>query len=176
QYQNIDDRYVDTGLKVTIENTATQQIWEDYVSLRFFEGQYQWTLKAESTEGNSNAALHGFLVYPDKVCQYFDINDNAAKTILVPTFKEDDNYILVFSGAVAGGTLAESTEMYYTMQEGDSPMGIDKSDKASLTFGGDNNTEINAYPVDKDHFQGYLSEGKIKYFLISGKTVVPYSN
>ncbi|MBR6060688.1 MAG: hypothetical protein IKP67_01320, partial [Spirochaetales bacterium] len=87
QYQDIDDGYADTELKITIENTETNQIWEDYISLRFFKGQYQWTINAESTEGNSSAALHGFLVYPDKVCQYFDINDNSHKTILVPSFR-----------------------------------------------------------------------------------------
>ncbi|MBQ3921660.1 MAG: hypothetical protein II707_00060, partial [Spirochaetales bacterium] len=172
QKQTIAAGYVDTGLKVTIKNTDTNEVWEDFVPLRFFKGQYHWTIKAESTENNSNAALHGFLIYPDKSSQYFDVNDKSDKTIKVPSFGLTEDYLLVFSGATFGETLAESTAMYYTVQEGDNAMNINRSDEDSLTFGGSNNTEDAAFAAYSD-FQAYLAEGKIKYFKIRGSNAVP---
>ncbi|MBQ3921924.1 MAG: hypothetical protein II707_01410, partial [Spirochaetales bacterium] len=147
QYNNIADGYIDTGLKVSIENkdAEEEELWEDYVPLRFFKGQYHWTINADSTENNNNADLHGFLIYPDKSSQYFYVNDKSHKTIIVPSFKTNEDYLLVFSGATFGETLAESSAMFYTVQEGDNAMTIDKTDGDSVTFGGNNNTEGSAF-------------------------------
>ena len=171
QYNNIDNGYIDTGLKVTIKNTETDQVWEDYVPLRFFKGQYHWTINADSTEHNNNAALHGFLIYPDKSSQYFYVNDKSDETIRVPSFKTNEDYLLIFSGATFGETLAESSAMYYTVIEGDHAKDINRSDEDSITFGGNNNTEQSAFAIYSE-FQAYLAEGKIKYFKIRGSNAI----
>ena len=67
-YGSMTEPYVDTGITVTIQNPFTGQEWKDYIPLRFFKGTIPITIAAKNPENNSNAALNGFVIYPDGLC------------------------------------------------------------------------------------------------------------
>ena len=77
-YGDISMPYVDTGINVTIKNPKTNQEWRDYVPLRFFKGAIPITISAKSTEANPDAALNGFIIYPDGNNQFFAIKENSS--------------------------------------------------------------------------------------------------
>lgn len=171
-YGEITKPYVDTGINVTIENPLTNQEWTDYIPLRFFKGTIPITIAAKNPEDNNNAALNGFVIYPDGNNQFFAINNNNSRVLFVPTFGIEKPYMLVFSGATVTSTLSDSTEMYYTVEpasllpkaiitEGDSD-----ELREYITFGGDNHSESKAYDVT-NAFESYLSEGEIDYYKIT---------
>ena len=177
---SITEGYIDTGLIVKVQNAETLRTWEDFVPLRFYAGLVPITIAGESVESNSDAALNGFVVYPDGNSQFFSVPQSGSKTIFVPSFKYDKKFILAFSGATVQGTLSNSTEMLYTVAIGSSKKkDVDMTASAfspSVRFGeggNKNETEETAFEVTED-FQAYLSDGEIDYFKfgIESKEVV----
>lgn len=171
EYGDLTEPFIDTGLNVIIRNPITNQEWTDFIPLRFFREAIPITIAAKNPENNKNAALNGFIIYPDGNNLFFSIKNDSNKTILVPTFGSDKKYMLVFSGATVTSQLSNSTEMYYTVNPGTltpRPV-ITQGDESILTyirFGGNNHTENAAYSVTSD-FEAYLSDGEIDYYSIS---------
>lgn len=170
EYGDLSEPFIDTGLNVIIRNPITNQEWTDFIPLRFFREKIPITIAAKNPENNKNAALNGFIIYPDGNNQFFSIKNDSNKTIFVPTFGSDKNYMLVFSGATVTSQLSNSTEMYYTVNPGaltPRPV-VTQGDESILTyipFGGKNHTENTAYSVTSD-FEAYLSDGEIDYYSI----------
>lgn len=170
-YGELSEPYVDTGLIITIENPLTNQTWEDYIPLRFFKGTIPITIAAKNPENNNNAALNGFVIYPDGNNQFFAIKHNDCKPIFVPTFGSEKPYKLVFSGATVTAQLSDSTEMFYTVEPASlTPRTVvtDGMDaiRTYIPFGGNNHSENNAYSVTEG-FEAYLNEGEIDYYSIN---------
>ena len=176
-YGDLATPYVDTGIIVTIKNP--KQEWKDYIPLRFFKGTIPITIAAKNPENNSNAALNGFIIYPDGNNQFFTISHNSCKPIFVPTFGKEKPYMLVFSGATVTSQLDDSTEMYYTVEpatlsprtvvtDGDLDTIVDY-----ISFGGENHSETAAYNVTKG-FEAYLSDGEIDYYKITADSDTYY--
>ena len=169
-YGDITDPFIDTGLDITITNPKTGQEWVDYVPLRFYKGLIPVTVAAKSPENNNNAALNGFIIYPDGNNQFFTVNNNSSKILLVPTFGEQEEYKIVFSGATTSAQLSDSTEMFYSVAPSSN---VEKSiDLANcdaqtlagyMNFAGSNQIEDAAYEVNGD-FIAYLSDGEIDYY------------
>ena len=174
-YGELSEPYIDTGLIVTLTNSTGQE-WNDYIPLRFFKGTIPITISAKNPENNTNAALNGFVIYPDGNNQFFAIDHNACKPIFVPTFGSDKPFKLVFSGATVTSKLDDSTEMYYTVEAGSVKprdvvtsvsQGTTKEELNSyMIFGGENHSEQTAFSVTEG-FEAYLSEGEIDYYTIS---------
>ncbi len=171
-YGSITEPFVDTGITITIKNPTTGQQWKDYIPLRFFKGLVPITVSCQSPEKNDQAALNGFIIYPDGNNQFFSVKNNASKVLYVPSFGEDKQYKMVFSGATVTSTLSDSTEMYYTVAPGttkirevDTNSGDINKLIEYLTFGGNNHREDNAYNTTES-FQAYLSEGEIDYYTL----------
>ena len=168
-YGELTKPYVDTGITVTIQNPFTKQEWKDYIPLRFFKGTIPITIAAKNPENNANAALNGFVIYPDGNNQFFAIKNNDAKPIFVPTFGTEKPYMLVFSGATVTSQLGESTEMFYTVEPISTKLRnvITKGSEIDkyMIFGGNNHSETTAYPVTEG-FEAYLLEGEIDYYTI----------
>ena len=112
---SVSSGYLDTGINVTITNLKTRKQWVDFIPMRFFKGLVPLSIAAESTESNNNAALNGFIIYPDGNNSFFTIPSGGDKTIFVPSFGLLQDYLLVFSGATVEGSLNLSTEMFYTV-------------------------------------------------------------
>ena len=171
EYGDLTEPFIDTGLNVIIRNPITNQEWTDFIPLRFFREAIPITIAAKNPENNKNAALNGFIIYPDGNNLFFSIRNDSSKTIYVPTFGSDNKYMLVFSGATVTSQLSNSTEMYYTVNPGTltpRPV-ITQGDESILTyipFGGKNHTEKTAYSVTSD-FEAYLSDGEIDYYSIA---------
>ena len=170
-YGQISEPFIDTGITVTIKNPMTKQEWNDYIPLRFFKGTIPVTVAAKNPENNKNAALNGFIIYPDGNNQFFAIPHNQSKVLYVPTFESTKNYMLVFSGATVSSTLSNSTEMYYTVVTGSTiprtvvTDGMDAIE-TYIPFGGNNHSEDTAFEV-KESFEAYLNEGEIDYYSIA---------
>ena len=168
-YGDLDEPYVDTGITVTINNPFTGQEWKDYIPLRFFKGTIPITIAAKSHENNTNAALNGFIIYPDGNNQFFAIWHNDCKPIFVPTFGIDKPYMLVFSGATVTSELSNSTEMFYTVEPASltlRPIVTSGPDLAGhMVFGGENHSETTAYAVTEG-FEAYLRKGETDYYTI----------
>lgn len=172
-YGNLTQPFVDTGVTITIRNPATGQEWKDYVPLRFFKGMIPIAVSGQSTEKNDQAALNGFIIYPDGNNQFFCVKNNSSKILYVPSFGKEKKYMMVFSGATVTSTLSDSTEMYYTVAPGttkirevDTKSGdVDKMIEYMM-FGGNNHSEDNAYNTTES-FQAYLSEGEIDYYTLN---------
>ena len=109
-YGEIEEPFIDTGIKITLRNAKTNQQWEDYVPLRFYKGLIPITVAAKSTEQN-NKALNGFIIYPDGNNQFFTVEDNSSKILFVPTFGSDKKYKMVFSGATVTSELFMSVSI-----------------------------------------------------------------
>jgi uncharacterized repeat protein (TIGR02543 family) len=169
-YGELDVPYIDTGISVTIQNPFTGQEWSDYIPLRFFKGTIPITIAAKNPENNNNAALNGFVIYPDGNNQFFAIPNNTAKPIFVPTFGSNKPYMLVFSGATVTSQLDDSTEMYYTVEPASltlRPVVTSGSEILNyIPFGGQNHSEDTAYSVTQG-FEAYLREGEIDYYSIT---------
>ena len=169
-YGELDVPYIDTGISVTIQNPFTGQEWSDYIPLRFFKGTIPITIAAKNPENNNNAALNGFVIYPDGNNQFFSIPNNNAKPIFVPTFGSNKPYMLVFSGATVTSQLYDSTEMYYTVEPASltlRPVVTSGSEILNyIPFGGQNHSEDKAYAVTQG-FEAYLREGEIDYYSIT---------
>ncbi|MCQ2592030.1 MAG: SUMF1/EgtB/PvdO family nonheme iron enzyme [Treponema sp.] len=169
---DLSEAYIDTGINVTIRNPKTKQEWADYIPLRFFKGLIPITVAAQNPEENNEAALNGFIIYPDGNNQFFSVKNNSSSILMVPTFGNNGNYMMVFSGATVTSELSDSTEMYYSVAAGSSKMkDINLSVgwellESYMTYGGDNNSENNAYFAHED-FTSYLSEGEIDYYTIT---------
>ena len=169
-YGDLSKPYVDTGITVTIQNPFTGQEWKDYIPLRFFKGTIPITIAAKNPENNNNAALNGFVIYPDGNNQFFAINNNDVKPIFVPTFGRTKPYMLVFSGATVTSQLDDSTEMFYTVE----PTSVNARRIITsgneilkyIPFGGDNHSEESAFTV-MEGFEAYLREGEIDYYKIT---------
>jgi hypothetical protein len=174
-YATLNDPYIDTGISVLIRNPTTDQEWTDFIPLRFFKTTLPVTVSAKSPQNNSNAALNGFIIYPDGNNQFFSIPDSTYKSIYVPSFPENKSFMLVFSGATVTWTLSDSTEMYYTVAVGKvSAKNVvttsDSIDELSgyIAFGGENHTENDAYFVEND-FEAYLQDGEIDFYIFNVK-------
>ena len=175
--QTVENSYIDALIKVNITNPGKGKVWEDCISLRFYEGQYVWTVAADADIVKADAVLNGFIVYPDGNSQFFKANKGGSAIIRVPSFKKDESYLMVFSGATVEGALSNSTEMYFDVIEGYYQSLSVKKDTANLTFGEPNYTEQTAKEISgKCDFEAYLDKGAIKNFKIYGTSVVPYSN
>ena len=179
-YGEISAPYVDTGINVTIKNPLTNQEWTDYIPLRFFKGTIPITIAAKNPENNNQAALNGFVIYPDGNNQFFAIKNNSSRSVFVPTFGIDKPYMLVFSGATVTSTLSDSTEMYYTVETATTtPRSVVTEGEIDeilgyISFGGNNHSETSAYEVTKG-FEAYLSEGEIDYYTITADSSDFYS-
>ena len=169
-YGEMNKPYVDTGISVTIQNPFTGQEWKDFIPLRFFKGTIPITIAAKSHENNTNAALNGFVIYPDGNNQFFAIKHNDCKPVFVPTFGSDKPYMLVFSGATVTNILSDSTEMYYTVEPASlafRPIVTSGSEITTyILFGGNNHSEDDAYKVTEG-FEAYLRKGEIDYYSIT---------
>lgn len=164
------ESYLDTGLIVTVKNAVTEKTWQDYVPLRFFKGLVPITVAAESVEENADAALNGFVIYPDGNSQFFSVPDKGDKTIYVPTFGIEQSYTLAFSGATIEGSLSKSTEMLYTVASG--TCAKKEIDTAAMAFidavqygetGSGNGSEDNATVADSE-FEAYLADGDVDFY------------
>ena len=178
-YGEITQPYVDTGITVTIKNPFTNQEWKDYIPLRFFKGTIPITIAAKNPENNNNAALNGFVIYPDGNNQFFAIKNNSCSAVFVPTFGATKPYMLVFSGATVTSQLDDSTEMYYTVEPATlSPRSVITDGDLDvilpyITFGGNNHSETTAYSVTEG-FEAYLREGEIDYYKITADSDTYY--
>ena len=173
------ESYLDTGLIVTVKNAVTEKTWQDYVPLRFFKGLVPITVAAESVEENTDAALNGFVIYPDGNSQFFSVPDKGDKTIYVPTFGSDQPYTLAFSGATIEGTLSKSTEMLYTVASGTwTKKEIDTAATAFINAvqygetGSGNGSEDNATVADSE-FEAYLADGDVDFYLLGLNCLLP---
>ena len=175
QFGSIYQSYVDTGLKVTIKDSKTSREWSDYIPLRFYKGLMPVTIEARSTENNAEAALNGFIIYPDGNTQFFSVSDNTRKVLYVPTFGSSKNYLLAFSGATVSGELSESTEMFYTVSICSStPKKVVVSGNeafAAMQFGENNETEDTAYIINNE-FEAYIADGDIDFFKFEAESSV----
>ncbi len=178
KYGDITEPFIDTGLDITVTNPKTGQEWVDYVPIRFYKGLVPVTVSAKSPENNNNAALNGFIIYPDGNSQFFTVNNNSSKILLVPFFGEQEKYEIVFSGATTSAQLSNSTEMFYSVSTcSNTSKDIDLShcDASTLagymTFAGSNQTEDTAYEINDD-FIAYLSDGEIDYYSFKANTNV----
>lgn len=171
KYGDLTEPFVNTGIKITIENPLTYQEWSDYIPLRFFKGLIPITVAGQSPESNNQAALNGFIIYPDGNNQFFSVLNNSSQILFVPSFGNDKRYMMVFSGATVTSTLSDSTEMYYTVAPGttktrDVETLVDKTVlREYMRFGGNNHSEEKAYDTTES-FQAYLSLGEIDYYSI----------
>ena len=176
-YGELSSVYKDVSLDVRVENIMTGRVWVDYVPLRFFAGDMPISIAGKSTEGNTNAALNGFVIYPDGNSKFFTVSDNSNKTLYVPVFGKDHKYEMVFSGATVTGELSDSTEMYYTVVfDSATPVEVDfKDTKDAFKFGEPNDSEIKAFDVSQyfsenegvKSFKAYLAEDDIDFYLFS---------
>ncbi|MCQ2592139.1 MAG: Ig-like domain-containing protein [Treponema sp.] len=175
-YGTLASTYKDVELIVQIQNLATERVWNDYVPLRFFAGDMPITINTEeAAEENLNAALNGFLIYPDGNSKFFTVPARTSKTLYVPVFGPAKEYTMVFCGATVTGDLDDGTEMFYTVAcDSVTPMDVDLDLKKFYKYGEPNNKESDAFRVIED-FEAYLGDGDIDYYLItatSSSTVV----
>ena len=167
---DIDAAHIDAGIKVTIENVAADQIWVDYVPMRFYRQTVFFTVKALSPDNNDDAELKGFIIYPDGNSQYFSVGNNQYSTIEVPEFGDDEPYLMAFCGATPNSGLY-STEMYYTVICGQHPLDINLSESGTqlaeyILFGEPNNSQPTAHSVTSA-FQAYLHAEDIDYYRVT---------
>ena len=164
--------FVDTRIKISIKNTKAGQEWDDYVPLRFYKEKLPITVAAKNPEGNMTARLNGFVIYPDGNNQYFNVQNNSSKTLYVPSFGSDKEYMMVFSGATVSTDLYDSTEMYYSVVPCSTeakPVNLSTVNWQTLLsyqdYGGDNHSEATAFSAETE-FIAYLCEGEIDYYTI----------
>ena len=176
-YGSLSSKYEDIVLDVKVKNLETKRVWVDYVPLRFFAGDMPISIAGKSTENNPNAALNGFVIYPDGNSQFFTVGNNSNRTLYVPIFGNGHKYEIVFSGATVSGNLSKSTEMYYTVAfDSQIPVKVDvNAVEEAYDFGEPNNSETKAFNInkyfadngiiDKKDFEAYLQKGDIDFYL-----------
>jgi uncharacterized protein YjdB len=173
--KDFSDAYIDTKIIVNVHSLT--RTWEDYIPLRVYSGNATFTIAASSQVYNTKAALNGFIIYPDGNNQFFTVSHNMTTKINVPRFKNNDSYILVFSGATTDGELDDTTELFYTVSFDATKKEFTYNDSsisaqeqiAIINFGetsGGNETEDTAYSVS-EAFEAYISEGEIDFFKIN---------
>ena len=174
QIGSFSEPYIDVEINVNIY--IGDKEWNDLISFRAFRGQMPITISAKSIEGNQNARLKGFLIYPDKNHKYFSIANNSSAKLYVPTFSKNygDEFMMVFCGAATATSLKDSTEMHYSVAfDTETPRnivttGIEANQYKNYgeTLGG-NNTENSAYDIqDETSFQAVLHDKDIDYYKI----------
>ena len=175
-FGELTEPYIDTGIIIKIINKNGKK-WDDYIPLRFFRGVYPIAIAAKNSRNNNNAALNGFVIYPDGNNQFFAIPHNNSKVVFVPTFKSEEPYLLVFSGATVTTQVDQNTEMFYTVEPGsmDAKSVITSGSGifTILSYGGDNDSEINA-PTEMNGFEAYISSKEIDYYKIQNAGNVWY--
>ncbi len=163
--------FINTGLNIRITN-ITDEVWEDYVPLRFYRGLIPITVATKSPSKNSTSKLNGFVIYPDGNNQYFSIDNNSSMILLVPTFGKDEKYKMVFSGAETAQNADEGTEMYYSVVPGKSTeKEINLNTEVSVRnewkkHGEPNDSEQDEFYAENE-FIAYLASGDIDYYTIS---------
>lgn len=169
---SLSEAYIDTGLNIAVTNLKTGKTWVDFVPLRFHRGLVPVTVAAKSTENNADAALNGFVIYPDGNSQFFAVPDGGYKTLYVPSFGASNPCTLAFSGATVEDELSASTEMFYTVVFG-STTKQDVIVPSTLTvaqtyyaYGEPNDTESNAFVASR-YFEAYLGDGDIDFFSVN---------
>ncbi|MBR6198927.1 MAG: SUMF1/EgtB/PvdO family nonheme iron enzyme, partial [Spirochaetales bacterium] len=165
---DIDKGYVDALIKIRIVNVFEGSAWEDYVPLRFHSGWHCFTVNAQNPDGNANASLKGYIIYPDGNSQYFSVNHNQSTTIAVPAFGDDEPFLMAFCGAAANADLF-STEMHYTVISGAYPLAINDSleeYRSHVLFAEPNDTQDRAFTAESA-FQAYLHAGDIDYYKVT---------
>ena len=186
KYGALVNDYVNTEIKIEVQNQNTYRTWIDYVPLRFFAGQMPISIAATTTEGNTES-LNGFLIYPDGNSTFFKVPGNGdvdkngtsykddnyiltSQTIYVPIFGKlsEVPYKMVFCGADVNGDLQKSKEMFYTVNF-DSEIATKPDTKVSL-YGSKyepNNDELAAQKISEKEFEAYLSHGDIDFYTIN---------
>ena len=165
--------FMDTKLNVNILNST--RTWEDYIPLRVYSNKATFTIAASSQMNNTSAALNGFIIYPDGNNQFFTVSHGKDKQVEVPLFKQDDSYILVFSGATTEGSLEETTELFYTVSFNQNKKeftydNVSSGDDLQTIMnrgesGTGNETEDTPYHVTKA-FEAYITEGDVDFYTI----------
>ena len=166
----INSAYIDTGISVNIENVADGKTWTDYVPIRFYKNKVPVTIATVSQNGNTQAKLNGFIIYPDGNSQYFNLSNNCYRTIYVPNFGSEKPFILAFCGAMAEGSYEKSTEMFYTVVIGSTDYKtLTKDMRTAYPYGetyGENDSEITAYETSDTEFEAYLAVDEIDFYKI----------
>lgn len=113
-----DTAILETGVKVKV-SASNGLVWNDFVPVKFHKGLYPINISAVTNAKNDSSVLNGFVIYPDNNTKFFIVDQSiTGRTIFVPSFDEDEHYMLVFSGATASKILSSSTEMFYTVAPG----------------------------------------------------------
>ena len=162
--------YVDTGLTVEITNGVTGDVWEDYIPLRFFSSALPITFSGESIKNNENGALNGFIIYPDGNSKFFAVRSGGKKTVYVPLFNSQDEYIIAFSGATITKNLDSNAEVFYGVNIGSTYATSLVTSGSNVTsyqrYGGENHSIVSAYKINSYNgsFEAYLSSGEADYY------------
>lgn len=169
-YTGTEAGYIDTGLIVEITNGETEEVWEDYIPLRFFSSVIPLTFCGQSIKNTENGALNGFIIYPDGNSKFFAVRSGGKKTVYVPLFNDNDEYTIAFSGATITKNLDNTAEVFYGINIGSTSQTTLETSGQNVTayqqFGGNNHSIINAYeiPASKASFEAYLSSGEADYY------------
>ena len=177
-YGELKSIYKDVELDVRVENLDTGRVWVDYIPLRFFAGDMPVSIAAKATMTNPDAALNGFVIYPDGNSKFFTVAEDKNTTLWIPIFGSGHEYEMVFCGATVSGNLADSTEMYYTVAfDNTNPKTVDLGAiRDAYNFGegeNGNNSEASAFDITKyfadndvedKSFEAYLKEGDIDFY------------
>ena len=169
-YSGTESGYVDTGLIVEITNGETEEVWEDYIPLRFFSSVLPVTFNGESIKNTENGALNGFIIYPDGNSKFFAVRSGGKKTVYIPLFNYTDEYTIAFSGATITKNLDNNAEVFYGINIGStSEVPLETSGQNVTSYqqaGGNNHSIKNAYDISKDEasFEAYLSSGEADYY------------
>lgn len=183
-FGSFSDPYIDVeiSVKITIfgESGKANRVWDDVVSLRVFRGQMPVTIAAQGIENNPNSRLKGFLIYPDQNHKHFSLKNNTSATLYVPTFSAaaGDEFKMVFCGAATADSLADSTEMYYSVAfDSLEPRDIVTTGINVGTYiyygeeSGGNETENSAYDVgDETSFEACLADKDIDFYRIKAES------
>ncbi|MBQ9205934.1 MAG: hypothetical protein IJ158_04400 [Treponema sp.] len=174
-FNTFSDPYIDVEISIQIKIFGTpDRIWDDGVSLRVFRGQMPVTISAASIENNPNARLKGFVIYPDKNHKHFSLKNNTSATLYVPTFSAENEFMMVFCGAATADSLADNTEMFYTVafDTVEPRTVVTKGDNVGtyVHYGedsGGNQTETSAYDTEgESSFEACLPDKDIDYYRI----------
>ncbi len=113
-------------------------------------------------------------MYPDGYSQFFTVGHNtaSAKTLIVPSFPEEETYKMSFCGATSAGHLDSSTEMEYSFAINAEPTVLNGSFRMDefLAYeeNGGNETEDTASQVqNKALVNAYIHEDDIDFYSIT---------
>ena len=165
-YGKLEAEYKDVVLNIKIEDSLTDDVWNDSITLRFYRGRVPLAVNAQVVGGSSNTKLNGFVIYPDSRSRWFSVPSGQSSTIWIPYSQKD--YTLVFSGAT------DTSEMKYSFNF------RNKSKLADLTTAitrdeirayEDNNTFNTAYRLGTftNNVKAALTYGDLDYYVINNK-------